>query len=326
MGGVDLAHGDERAALVEALNRNLYAFSAAKSLYQFKRFRELMVDADGNIRQHAAFKKAIADEGNVFNRAHLRAEYNLAQNSAIMADKWDRLNTEFLEYTTVGDARVRPEHKALDKFTAAKDDQVWNKIYPPKAFGCRCTVVPGKSQNVGKVMSAQDAAKMMRPYIKDTIFDNHVGKSRVVFKEEHPVFVDSNGKESRLSWQQYGMRPYASIRTDELPELKGATKSDFEAWRNSNKSARDITGTEVLLGQNLKVEGSNFAAGVQAASVIKKPHEIWQTSKGKTYVRYYDGGAVLVSVGHLRVATSARLESDPDKIHRERSGILIYRQ
>lgn len=45
-------------------------------------------------------------------------EYNHAYQSAIMAHKWEAMDTEYLEYSTVGDSNVRPEHQALDKFTA----------------------------------------------------------------------------------------------------------------------------------------------------------------------------------------------------------------
>lgn len=47
----------------------------------------------------------------------------------------------FWEYMTVGDDRVRLEHKVLDSFQARAIDPVWNKIYPPNGFNCRCIVI-----------------------------------------------------------------------------------------------------------------------------------------------------------------------------------------
>ena len=47
----------------------------------------------------------------------------------------------FWQYMTVGDMRVRPEHRAIDGFTARVVDPVWRKIYPPNGFNCRCIVV-----------------------------------------------------------------------------------------------------------------------------------------------------------------------------------------
>lgn len=43
-------------------------------------------------------------------------------------------------YRTAGDDRVRESHAALDGFTARIGDPVWNRIYPPCGFNCRCTV------------------------------------------------------------------------------------------------------------------------------------------------------------------------------------------
>jgi len=47
----------------------------------------------------------------------------------------------FWQYLTVGDDRVRPEHAVIDGFTARAVDPVWNKIYPPNGFNCRCIVI-----------------------------------------------------------------------------------------------------------------------------------------------------------------------------------------
>jgi SPP1 gp7 family putative phage head morphogenesis protein len=46
------------------------------------------------------------------------------------------------QYWTVGDGRVRPEHRVLHGFAARAEDPVWMKIYPPNGFNCRCSVVP----------------------------------------------------------------------------------------------------------------------------------------------------------------------------------------
>ena len=47
----------------------------------------------------------------------------------------------FWQFWTVGDDRVRPEHRVLDEFVARAIDPVWLRIYPPCGFNCRCSVV-----------------------------------------------------------------------------------------------------------------------------------------------------------------------------------------
>jgi len=46
------------------------------------------------------------------------------------------------EYITVGDDRVREEHADLEGTIAPKDDPIWNLIWPPNGYNCRCQVFP----------------------------------------------------------------------------------------------------------------------------------------------------------------------------------------
>jgi len=45
------------------------------------------------------------------------------------------------EYVTVGDDRVRPSHEALEGIKLPKDDPMWDEIWPPNGFNCRCDVL-----------------------------------------------------------------------------------------------------------------------------------------------------------------------------------------
>ncbi len=47
----------------------------------------------------------------------------------------------FLMYDAVNDSRTRPNHRKLDGFIAPIDDPVWDRIYPPGGFNCRCGTV-----------------------------------------------------------------------------------------------------------------------------------------------------------------------------------------
>ena len=48
----------------------------------------------------------------------------------------------FWRYMTVGDGRVRPAHARINGFEALVEDPVWDKIYPPNGYNCRCSVMP----------------------------------------------------------------------------------------------------------------------------------------------------------------------------------------
>jgi len=79
----------------------------------------------------------------------LDTAFNTAMQRAFSRGRYDQMKEPSViavlpiwQYWTVGDDRVRPEHRVLDGFAAHADDPVWLKIYPPNGFNCRCSVIP----------------------------------------------------------------------------------------------------------------------------------------------------------------------------------------
>ncbi len=56
---------------------------------------------------------------------------------------FDRYN---LQYRTVGDDRVRPEHAAMHGITLPPSDPFWASYYPPNGWNCRCTEALAKDK------------------------------------------------------------------------------------------------------------------------------------------------------------------------------------
>lgn len=177
-----------RITLADTLKLNLYDFSLAKTLFQIQHYKNLMIGDDGKVLSFSAFKKVVADQGEIFNQQYMKVEYDMTIQSAIMAHKWETLDSEYLQFSTVGDNRVRPEHKIFDKFTALKSDPIWKRLYTPLSWGCRCTIIPGKVSKVDPVYNSEWANKVVDPLVKGTIFDNNVGISKVIFNKDHPYF------------------------------------------------------------------------------------------------------------------------------------------
>ena len=186
--GVAYDDQDSRKALQAKFKQNIEQFSYAKVLTQFSLFKDYVFNDKGQMQNFAFIKKAVADNGAIFNNNYLRAETQYVTQTAIMAHKWETMDAEYLEFTTVGDSRVRPEHKVFDKFTALKTDSIWKRLYTPLDWGCRCTIIPGISKNISKEYDSEWANKVVDPLVKGTIFDNNAALSGLVFTDKHPYF------------------------------------------------------------------------------------------------------------------------------------------
>ncbi|QQV91569.1 head morphogenesis protein /portal protein [Winogradskyella phage Peternella_1] len=171
---------------VQQLKQNIYRFSAAKTYQELQKFNTYLTDKDGKERSFNDFKKLVLEKHPTYNVNYLQAEYQTAKASAQMAAKWQQFQRNKsrypnLRYKTVGDEHVRDEHRTLDGFTAAIDDPIWDKIYPPNDWRCRCYVQQTNS-TVSKVTPKLD---FMKPD-----FSLNVGKTGVVFNDKtHPYYI-----------------------------------------------------------------------------------------------------------------------------------------
>lgn len=70
-------------------------------------------------------------------RTHAQIAYNAAHWNQFQGDPdlWG------FEYVTAGDGRVRLEHERLDGMIRKKDDPIWQTVWPPNGWNCRCQVV-----------------------------------------------------------------------------------------------------------------------------------------------------------------------------------------
>jgi hypothetical protein len=190
LGGTSFDDNDSRNALQKTFTQNIEQFSYAKTLTQFKLFKDAMFNSKGQMQSFDSVKKIVADIGEAFNKNYLVAEHQFVTQSAIMAHKWETLDSEYLQFSTVGDSAVRPEHRIFDKFTALKSDPIWKRLYTPLAWGCRCTIIPGIAKKLNDIYNSEWANKMVDPLVKNTIFDNNAALTGVIFNKTHPYFKE----------------------------------------------------------------------------------------------------------------------------------------
>ncbi|WP_166964638.1 phage minor head protein [Yeosuana marina] len=185
-----------------------------------------------------------------YNQNYLQAEYQTAKASGQMAAKWEgfQRNKErypYLKYMTVGDDHVRDEHQALHGFIAHIDDPIWDSIYPPNDWRCRCYVV---QTNQDPSKEAPDIS-FMKPE-----FSVNVGKTGKVFNNQaHPYFIIPKKDEDRmkLAFESmklrlgYGKARYTSpsgnkVFVHPFADVKDLYENYFNAVQIANTLKRNV--------------------------------------------------------------------------------------
>jgi len=338
--GVSISDDDGARQLADKLRQNIYSFSAAKSFTQMMYYRDMMIGDDGHILPVGSFIKKIADTGEIFNKKFLTTEYENAHYSAIMASNWESFqDDDLLQYSTVGDSNVRPSHAAMDKYTAPKSAAFWRVNYPPNGWNCRCSVVPGKGHEINKLTEAE-AVRQLTAENKDTPFYNNVGISKVIFKDNHPYFINSSGKETDLSWEQYGMNNIAKIRAEALAPYVTASLEEYVKWWNQQDKIKnsesigflDMFGSRIVMKKGSAKNGI-YQHAKNVEFIITHPDEVWIKPSDKTrkvYLKYFEDETIKITVNNINqieaIITIKKGEaSEVKKLNEARKGVLMYR-
>ena len=96
----------------------------------------------------------------------------------------------YWQYKTHGDGNVRPSHAALNGKIFPAGHPIWQQIFPPWDWGCRCLVIP---------LSARAVRKMQEAGLKPQIDDGSLQQSQIVRPEIFDAAqADSIAKVQRL--------------------------------------------------------------------------------------------------------------------------------
>ena len=115
----------------------------------------LVADADGVLEGKQLTPRRL----DTIFQTNMQAAYNAGRYEEQLANVEFR---PFWERVAVMDTHTRPAHAALNGFVARYDDPVWQFMYPPDGYHCRCRV---RARSEGDVkrhsLTVQDSADMI---------------------------------------------------------------------------------------------------------------------------------------------------------------------
>ncbi len=191
--------------------------------------------------------------GNVY-RTNLYTAYSKAGYK-----EYKEVEEEFpaLMYDAIGDSRTRPTHNALSGKIFFSSDPIWDTIYPPNGYNCRCSVIPMSKKKLVKRQVDDGADYSGEKYAPDEGWRYHSGRD---YKPEVPV---PYGKDSV---NDYGYEAF------NLPKLlEPSLRGDFKAITEEDISAT-ILGVDVKLPDN--IENRELVE-----NVLSTPNEVWMFSR-----------------------------------------------
>lgn len=191
---VDLEYTDPSYQLLAQLQYNTHVFSRFKTHEFVNELVRNLVGDDGKVRSFHEFKKIAEGISEDYNKNWLRTEYDTAIGTGQMAERWKQIEQDadlfpFIQYDTIGDDRVRPEHAALDGVVKRWDDPFWDQYFPPNGWRCRCDVLQVVGPETDLEGDAPDVPKAFR---------HNPGKTGELFTKDHPYYQTPKAKAAQL--------------------------------------------------------------------------------------------------------------------------------
>lgn len=278
-------------ATLAELRYNAYVFSAFKNHSFMGDLVQALVDGD-QIRSFSDFKRIAEGISQNYYTLWLEAEYETAIGTGQMAARWQEFQEDkdiypFLQYQTVGDDRVRDDHRVLDGVTYAIDDPFWDSFMPPNGWRCRCDVI----QVAGPAAPADELPEL------PPAFNHNPGSTMRIATEEHPYFQ--------------GLSP------EKIDSIKTLTASEVNMPARMKKYQADIDPVlwRVLrnkpdLQMRKNLSGSSYTPSVDKVSISTGKR--WESSRlQRRTVIYHEMGHAAHTQRNLitKVYVDPRLES-----------------
>lgn len=125
------------------------AIAEGETLEQFRQQLRPRLEARGWWGRKSMIDPAdgVAKDVQLGSPRRLKTIFQVNMRMAYQAGRWERMERNkaafpYVRYVSVGDARVRPQHRDWHGVIRPIDDEWWDTHYPPCGWNCRCTAVP----------------------------------------------------------------------------------------------------------------------------------------------------------------------------------------
>lgn len=264
----------------------------------------------------------------------LATNLQTAVTSSYRAAEWIRITNpdllgiySYLQYMTVGDDRVRPAHRLLHKQIFATTDQIWDTIYPPNGWNCRCYVNPMTNDEVPGDTPGHIDEQERAKYIEQA--------------DVHPDFARNSGQTKSI-WDKWLNSKLNEVDTNTIIARMQEYADSHKSISNYILTAEQISAIRNALGSGqykqhkdyddnkyLSIEDNEIRKSLDP--VFKDPDEVWgdrfKTNDGigsKLYYIKYAKEGIIVSIVSNGKVTEVR-DVEIKNINNYRKGTLIHK-
>lgn len=353
---LDVAYGWQSPAVLTAMENNLFRFSAGKTIAQVQQLNQAYRSA----KSFEEFEQVCLALNNKYYRAWAKTEYITAGAVAESTATYHRLMSQteifpYWEYKTLDDGKVRPEHVKLHGLVLPANDPLWQKIYPPNGWRCRCYVVPRMRHEAAGV-NFETMRTRANDYLKSDEYERDTqsgfGTNRAVQSlvfTENQNYVDlllTNKTLNTISVEDWGLDTMIEQMKQAITKTSqyiGTAKDWKDGHLKDDKiTISDLQQRPYIVNEYVFKTHTNgkYASGANnrirllnsITEVLGSPDEIWLNAEknklspnNRNYIKYYQNETIVVCTkvvnGELQIHSWFALDKNAENEYRR--GMLI---
>jgi|LSQX01.2.fsa_nt_gb SPP1 gp7 family putative phage head morphogenesis protein len=358
--GTFVAYNTPDVLAYQLMEYNLFEFSASKTEARLAAMTDLLIDKKKQqIRSFSEFKELAMKEVKSFNADWLLTEYNLSIAVGQSSAAYHRFKaeedtvTQYVQYQTVGDTKVRDQHALLNGKVFSLKDKEAMQLWPPNGYGCRCEMIQF-IHDPEEVMSGAEGKRLFSNSDmtwKDSQFAINRGDLKEVFTTKQFYSKRGiDGKFSDLTYDKHKLPSWNKFKSDLNPlKLDDTITADnvSELFKPSGKIGKeDFMGFDDYFGRKLILNRKTFDIHTKGKylkenrhkyfphvkDILENPDEVWLINESDNkfqtlrYVKFYKDKTLVVtnrvSKNHVEIKTWYEMKDEK----KTRTGLLINKK